>query len=101
MAILNQPTQLSVTEAAQRGVARLIADAEHGPGVIVTRRNQPVAAVLSVRHLAEIDRAAADLSDLALVLARSVTDTGRRTSADDVLAAFGQTRQSLAELPDE
>ncbi len=100
MAILNQPTQLSVTEAAQRGVARLIADAENGPGVIVTRRNQPVAAVLSVRHLAEIDRAAADLSDLALVLARSVS-AGRRTSVDDVLAAFGHTRQSLAELPDE
>lgn len=101
MAILNQPIQLSVTEAAQRGVARLVADAEGGQGVVVTRRNRPVAAVLSVRRLAEIERAAADLTDLALVIARSVTETGRRTSMDDVLDAFGHTRQSLADLPDE
>jgi hypothetical protein len=35
------------------------------------------------------------------VLARAVTDTGRRTSLDDVLAAFGQTRESLDALPDD
>jgi hypothetical protein len=34
------------------------------------------------------------------VLARGVTDTGRRVSLDDVLEAFGQTRESLAALPD-
>jgi hypothetical protein len=53
------------------------------------------------RRLAEIDEAAADLHDLALVLARSVTDSGERTSLDDVLAAFGHTRESLAALPDD
>jgi hypothetical protein len=52
-------------------------------------------------RLAEIDEAAADLRDLALVLARAVTDPGERTSLDDVLAAFGQTRESLEALPDD
>ena len=42
-----------------------------------------------------------DRWDLALVLARAATDTGERTSLDEVLAAFGHTRESLAALPDE
>jgi antitoxin (DNA-binding transcriptional repressor) of toxin-antitoxin stability system len=101
MALLHEPSQLSVTEAAQRGVARLIADAEQGAAVVVTRHRRPVAAVVSIRRLADIERAAADLSDLALVIARSVTDAGERTGLDEVLAAFGHTRESLAALPDE
>ncbi|GHH37928.1 hypothetical protein [Lentzea cavernae] len=42
-----------------------------------------------------------DSRDLALVLARSVTDTGGRISFDDVLAAFGHTRDSLASVEDD
>ena len=38
----------------------------------------------------------ADLRSLVLALARSAADSGRRTSFDDVLVAFGQTRESLA-----
>jgi prevent-host-death family protein len=101
MAVLHAPTELTVTEAAQRGVARLVADAEQGTDLVVTRRHQPVAAVVSIRRLAELEEAAADLRDLALVLARSVTDTGHRTSLDEVLSAFGHTRESLAALPDD
>ncbi|MFI6741973.1 type II toxin-antitoxin system prevent-host-death family antitoxin [Nonomuraea sp. NPDC050451] len=92
---------MSVTEAAQRGVARLVADAEQGADLVVTRRRQPVAAVVSIRRLNELEEAAADLRDLALVLARSVTDTGERISLDEVLAAFGHTRESLAAIPDD
>jgi hypothetical protein len=62
---------------------------------------RPVAAVVSAQRLVEIDEAAADLRHLVLVLARSVTDSGARTSLDDVLAAFGHTRESLAALPDD
>lgn len=101
MSVLNDATELSVTEAAQRGVARLVADAEHGADLVVTRRHKPVAAVVSIRRLNELEEAAADLRDLALVLARTVTDTGERTSLDDVLTAFGHTRDSLAALPDD
>ncbi|MBF8187128.1 type II toxin-antitoxin system prevent-host-death family antitoxin [Nonomuraea sp. K274] len=101
MTVLHDATELSVTEAAQRGVARLVADAEQGTDLVVTRRHQPVAAVVSVRRLNELEEAAADLRDLALVLARSVTDTGERVSLDEVLAAFGHTRESLSVIPDD
>jgi antitoxin (DNA-binding transcriptional repressor) of toxin-antitoxin stability system len=101
MTVLHNPHEVSVTEATQRGVAGLVADAEAGSDLVVTRRHRPVAAVVSMDRLAEIDEAAADLRDLALVLARAVTDTGRRTSLDDVLEAFGQTRESLDALPDD
>ena len=99
--ILHDPRHLSVTEAAQRGGAGLVSDAEHGSDIVVTRRQQPVAAVVSMRRLVEIQEAVSDLHDLALVLTRSATDSGRRTSLDDVLGAFGHTRESLRSLPDD
>jgi len=101
MAALADARTLSVTEATKRGVAGLVADAEDGADLVVTRHHQPVAAVVGLRRLAEIEEAAADLRDLALVLSRAVTDTGRRTSLDDVLAAFGHTRESLAAIADD
>jgi prevent-host-death family protein len=99
--ILHDLREVSVTEAAQRGVAGLVSDAEQGSDVIVTRRHKPVAVVVSMRRLAEIEAAMADLHDLALVLARAATDSGRRTSLDDVLDAYGHTRESLQALPDD
>jgi PHD/YefM family antitoxin component YafN of YafNO toxin-antitoxin module len=101
MTVLHNPHELSVTEATQRGVAGLVADAEGGTDLVVTRRQHPVAAVVSMSRLAELEEAAEDLRDLALVLARAVTDSGGRTSLDDVLEAFGHTRESLDELPDD
>ncbi|WP_086818594.1 type II toxin-antitoxin system Phd/YefM family antitoxin [Allokutzneria sp. NRRL B-24872] len=101
MGALTDARELTVTEATKRGVAGLVADAEHGEALVVTRRHRPVAAVVSVRRLAELEEAAADLRDLALVLARSATDSGRRTSLDDVLLAFGHTRESLAATEDD
>ncbi|MEV7229401.1 hypothetical protein AB0M79_20595 [Polymorphospora sp. NPDC051019] len=101
MTILHEPHELSVTEAAQRGVAGLVADAEGGSDVVVTRRQRPVAAVVGIQRLTEIENTLSDLNDLALVLARAATDSGRRTSFDDVLSAYGHTRESLAALPDD
>ncbi|WP_158557988.1 hypothetical protein [Spongiactinospora gelatinilytica] len=49
----------------------------------------------------EVSISEADLRDLALVLARSVTDTGERVSLDTVLTVFGRARESSAALPDE
>jgi antitoxin (DNA-binding transcriptional repressor) of toxin-antitoxin stability system len=99
--ILHDARELTVTEATQRGVAGLVADAERGSDLVVTRRHQPVAAVVSFKRLTEFEEAAADLRDLALSLARLATDTGARTSLDDVLKAFGHSRESLAALPDD
>jgi prevent-host-death family protein len=92
---------LSITDATKRGVAGLVADAENGADVVVTRRRQPVAAIVGIRRLAELEEAAADLRDLALALSRTITDTGRRTSLDMAIAAFGHTLESLAALEDE
>ena len=80
---------LSVTEASARGVARLVADAAHGDEVVVTRHHRPVAAVVGLERLRELEELAADLRDLALVIARTADDEGRRTPLDDVAAAFG------------
>ena len=93
--------ELSVTAATKRGVAGLAADAERGDDVIITRHRKPVAAVISIERLLELNELKADLRDLALVLSRAATDTGRRISYDDVLAAFGHTRESIAALPDD
>ena len=101
MTIMRDVQELSVTEATQRGVAGLVAEAERGADLVVTRRNHPVAAVVGIGRLASLEAAESDLRDLALVLARAATDTGRRTPLDDVLAAFGHTRESLAALPED
>lgn len=101
MTIMRDAHELSVTEATQRGVAGLVAEAEQGADLVVTRRNHPVAAVVGIARLEFLEAAESDLRDLALVLTRAATDTGRRTSLDDVLAAFGHTRDSLAALPDD
>jgi antitoxin (DNA-binding transcriptional repressor) of toxin-antitoxin stability system len=101
MSIFSDARELSVTEAAQQGVAGLVAEAERGCDLVVTRRHHPVAAVVGINRLAELEQVAADLRDLALTLARVATDDGRRTSLDEVLTAFGQTRESLAALPDD
>ncbi|MFD4676334.1 hypothetical protein ACFWNN_41895 [Lentzea sp. NPDC058450] len=57
--------------------------------------------ITEASRLPEVDEAAADLRDLVHVLARSAADSGRRTSFDDVLAAFGHTRESLAAVKDD
>lgn len=101
MTILAHPQEMTVSEATQRGVAGLVAEAEHGTDVVVTRHRRPVAAVIAYHRLEELSRAAEDLRDLALVLARRATDSGTRTSLDDVIHAYGYTRESLAATPDD
>lgn len=101
MTILHNAHELSVTEATQRGVAGLVSEAEKGSDVVVTRRQRPVAVVVGMSRFAEIEETVSDLHDLALVLVRASTDTGRRTPLDDVIAAFGHTRESLVALADD
>ena len=101
MVVLKGAHEISVTDATKRGVAGLVADAENGAELVVTRHHRPVAVVIGAARLAELDEAAADLRDLTLVLSRAVTDTGHRTSLDEVIAAFGHTRESLAAIEDD
>jgi antitoxin (DNA-binding transcriptional repressor) of toxin-antitoxin stability system len=91
---------VQITEAGRRGVSRLVADAEAGHTTVLRRRAEPVAAVVSyrdVQRLADLER---DLTDVALVLARAASDSGNRSSLDDVIASYGYTRQRLASMED-
>lgn len=87
---------ISITEASTRGLSRLVRDAESGQTPILLRNNRPVAAVVSIERLEELD----DARDLALVAARMLTDSGSRTSLDEVLETFGFTREELRRYPD-
>jgi len=94
-----EPHAVSVTEAAARGLPRLVRDAEMGENLVVERRGQPVAAVISMRHLEELRRLESDLQDAILLLARTATDSGGRTPLDTVISHFGFDRAELeAEL---
>ena len=84
--------RISVTEASTRGVARLAADAAHDAEVVILRRGEPVAAVVSVERLEALDAVRADLRDLALVIGRAASDDGRRVTLDDVRAAYSSAR---------
>lgn len=102
MSVIGIEANLSVTDASRRGVARLVADAERGAGVVVSRRGTPAAVVVGVRRLESILRREDDLRSAALVLARAATDTGGRTSLDEAITAFGFDRAELeAELDAE
>jgi prevent-host-death family protein len=79
---------LSVSAASARGVARLVADAAAGSEVVVTRHHRPVAAVVGIERLHDLDELTADLRDLALVIARSADDRGHHIPLDRVREAF-------------
>src|SRR5947209_18949299 len=101
MVSVNLPAEvLSVTEASSRGVAGLVKSVEAGTDVVVARHGRPVAAVVSMARLVELQELERDLRDTALVLARLATDTGHRASLDEVIMAVGFDRATLqAELP--
>lgn len=100
MSFWTDPEVVMITEAGRRGVSKLVADAEAGHTTVLRRRAEPVAAVVSyrdVQRLAELER---DLTDVALVLARAASDTGRRTPLDSVIESFGYTRAQLESMAD-
>ncbi|MFN2494619.1 MAG: hypothetical protein ABR608_01750 [Pseudonocardiaceae bacterium] len=83
---------ISVSEASSRGVSRLIQDAIGGRTQVVLRNNKAVAAVVGMedverlRHLEELE---SDLRLLSVALARTVTDSGRRYTLEEVAAELG------------
>lgn len=97
---LSDAEQVAITEASRRGVSRLVADAESGHSTVLRRHSEPVAAVVSYSELQRLEALERDLVDVALVLSRAATHSGRRTSLDDVIGALGHTREELA-APDE
>lgn len=91
---------ISVTEASNRGVSRLIQDATSGRTQIVLRNNQVVAAVVGIDNIERLQRLEElenDLRLLSVALARTVTDNGQRYTLDQVATELGV---DLAELDD-
>lgn len=99
---MNIDTQdlISVTEASNRGVSRLIQDAAQGRTQVVLRNNKAVAAVVSIEaieRLARLEELEGDLRLLSVALARTVTDTGRRYSLDEVASELGVALDAVAD----
>ena len=92
---------LSMSDAAKRGVPGLARAAETGATFVVERNHRPVAAIIGVEQLHRYQEAERDLRDLSIVLIRSATDTGARTSLDEVMARFGVDREKVGRELDE
>lgn len=91
---------MPIAEASRRGVSKLVADAENGHATILRRHAEPVAAVISFHELQRLQGLERDLVDVALVLARAATDSGRLTSLDEAIESLGFTRDQLASMDD-
>lgn len=76
----------------------MVSDAESGHPTILRRHSEPVAAVIGYAELQRLQALERDLVDVALVLARAATDTGRRTGLDAVIESFGFDRDQLAAM---
>lgn len=91
---------ISVSEASNRGVSRLIQDAALGHTQVVLRNNKAVAAVVgieSIERLQRLDELESDLRLLSVALARTVIDSGRRYSLDEVAAELGVDLETLGD----
>jgi hypothetical protein len=83
---------IGVTEAGQKGVSRLVADAENGRPQVVLRNGKAVAAIVSIDcmdRLQRIEELEDDLRLLSIALVRAAADSGRRYDLDEVAQELG------------
>jgi hypothetical protein len=91
---------ISITEASNKGVSKLVTDAENGRPQVLLRNNRAVAAIVnigSMDRLQRLDELEDDLRLLSIALVRAAADSGRRYDLDDVLAEAGIDPDSLDE----
>jgi prevent-host-death family protein len=100
MALIDMDNSISISEAIRLGVSGLVREAEEGRDQVVLRNNRPVAAVVGIHRLEELQQLEEDLLDVTLLTSRTMTTGERRHSLDDVLNAFGYSREQLRGLPD-
>ena len=97
----NAPSALiSEAEAEKIGVSALVRQAAAGHDQVVLQNDMPVAAVVGISRLEEIDRLEDDLLDICLASARMLTTSESRQSLEKVLEHFGYTREQLRETAD-
>ena len=99
MALVDTAELISISDAAKLGVSGLVRDAEAGHERVLLRNNKPVAAIVSMDRLEQLQQLEEDLLDVSLAAARMLTTGPERYSLDEVLARFGYTREQLNELP--
>jgi len=95
MARVDTADLLSISDASKLGISALVRKAESGHDQVVLRNNRPVAAVVSMKRLEELQELQENLIDVSLAAARMMTTGPERYSLDDVLAQFGYTREQL------
>lgn len=100
MALVDTADLISISDASKLGVSALVREAEAGHERVVLRNNRPVAAVVSMKRLEQLQQMQEDLLDVSLAAARMLTTGSRRYSLDEVLAQFGYTREQLRDLPE-
>ena len=86
---------LTITEASRAGISALVASAEAGNDIPLSRHGKVVAEVVSAEEISSLRRDRDTLRDAALVMARFATDTGIRTDLDQAMESFGFTRAEL------
>lgn len=89
---------ISISDASNRGVSKLVTDAENGRPQVLMRNSRAVAAVVdidSMDRLQRLDELEDDLRLLSIALVRAAADSGRRYDLDDVLAEAGIDPDSL------
>ncbi|GAA1416022.1 hypothetical protein AUR04nite_29780 [Glutamicibacter uratoxydans] len=93
---------LSITEASKKGISALVATAENGQEVTLSRHGKVVAEVISTKELSSLRQDRETLRDAALVMARFATDSGVRTTLDKAMEHFGFSRAELeAEIEED
>lgn len=83
---------ISVSDASNRGLSKLVAEAIDGTRWVVVRNNKPAAMIVgleAMERLQRIDELEQDVRLLVLTVTRSVTDTGERFDLDEVAREFG------------
>lgn len=99
MARVDTSDLVSITDANKIGISALIREAKAGHDPVVLRNNKPVAAVVSMKKLEQLQQLEEDLLDVSLAAARMLTSGPERYSLDEVLAHFGYTREQFRDHP--
>lgn len=101
MAIVDTARIISVSDASSKGLSAVVDDASVHGYTIISRRNIPAVAVVSMERYTALQEAEENARDLSVLVSRMLDDDGTRVSLDDVLDKFGYTREDLATVPDE